>query len=36
VPVRVLPEADRGALQVDAPGDVSELRTLRAGRHRWD
>jgi peptidase E len=36
MPVRVLPEADRGAGELAESGDVSELRTLRAGRHRWD
>ena len=34
--MRVLPEADRGARRSDDLGDVSELRALRAGRHRWD
>jgi peptidase E len=34
--VRVLPDADRGVGHGDAQGDISELRALRAGRHRWD
>jgi dipeptidase E len=34
VAVRLLPGADRGEVQGDA--GVSELRALRAGRHRWD
>jgi dipeptidase E len=36
LPIRVLPEADRGARRFDNLGAVSELRALRAGRHRWD
>ena len=33
--IRVLAEADREARRSAAPGDISELRALRAGRHRW-
>ena len=36
LPVRVLLDAERGARRASVPGDVSELRALRAGRHRWD
>jgi dipeptidase E len=36
LPVRRLPDADDGVHGGDASGDVSELRALRAGRHRWD
>jgi dipeptidase E len=34
--VRLLPEADGGTRRLEPSGDVSELRALRAGRHRWD
>jgi peptidase E len=36
LPVRLLPEADRGGLDLSGSTDVDELRALRAGRHRWD
>jgi peptidase E len=36
VPVRLLPDAARGSEVGDEPYGVSELRALRAGRHRWD
>ena len=38
LPVRLLPEADAagGAAELSASLDVSELRGLRMGRHRWD
>jgi len=34
--IRMLPDADHGLGPPGAPGDISELRALRAGRHRWD
>ena len=36
VAVRLLPEAEVAAQDRPESGDVSELRALRAGRHRWD
>jgi len=36
LPVRLLPEGDRGDRDLAASYDVDELRALRAGRHRWD
>lgn len=34
--VRLLPGASHRAVDQDEPYGVSELRALRAGRHRWD
>jgi dipeptidase E len=34
--IRVLHDADHGVRRSEQPGDISELRALRAGRHRWD
>ncbi len=36
LPVRLLPGASHRAVDRDEPYGVSELRALRAGRHRWD
>jgi peptidase E len=36
LPVRLLPGAEHRAVEQDEPYGVSELRALRAGRHRWD
>lgn len=36
LPTRVLPHADSGGREDQSLGDISELRALRAGRHRWD
>ena len=35
-PVRLLPGAANGSDDLEEPYGVSELRALRAGRHRWD
>jgi hypothetical protein len=34
--VRLLPGASHRSAEQDEPYGVSELRALRAGRHRWD
>jgi peptidase E len=36
LPVRLLPGAERGSDRPAGDAGVSELRALRAGRHRWD
>jgi peptidase E len=36
LPVRLLPGAEHRELDADEPYGVSELRALRAGRHRWE
>jgi dipeptidase E len=36
MPVRLLPEAEQGAAADDEAEAVSELRDMRAGRHRWE
>jgi peptidase E len=36
LPVRLLPGVDGGEPEAAEPYGVSELRALRAGRHRWD
>jgi peptidase E len=36
MPIRLLPGAEQRTSDQDEPYGVSELRALRAGRHRWD